>query len=351
MHCHDKSIGATKKMKRIRRFALSTGICTLGLLGSLWAFVYGPVWYVVSIPTHPAIDETRVGMIKELKAQGFVPAKTIDIDIESDGGNLISVQSIEDSKAKKMNKIHVAIGTSIAQSIKKNMSPESYLVFSSVTDPVGAGLIKHPEKPEGRVTGVSNYVGAYPQLKLFHTLHPKMKTIGFFYNPAEANSVHILHDVQSAAAKLGLEVVHGVINSPQELEEVAKKMSHVDAFFSSNDNTVASEFGDLIREGDKRKIPVFASDTALIKYGAFAAYGVNQHEVGRVTALMVIRLLKGESVANIPMITVSEPSRVLNDQKAKELGLTFDAETLKQVDKHWPEGWLADFKNWIKNLF
>jgi hypothetical protein len=48
-----------KKMKRIRRVALSTGVGTLGLLGALWAFVYGPVWYVVNIPTHPAIDETR----------------------------------------------------------------------------------------------------------------------------------------------------------------------------------------------------------------------------------------------------------------------------------------------------
>ncbi|MDP3935903.1 MAG: ABC transporter substrate-binding protein [Alphaproteobacteria bacterium] len=338
-------------MKRIRRIALSTGIGTLGLLGTLWAFVYGPVWYVVNVPTHPAIDETRVGMIKELKAQGFVPSKTVDIDIESDGGNLISVQGLEDSKAKKLNKIHVAIGTSIAQSVKKNMSPESSLVFSSVTDPVGAGLIKTPEKPEGRVTGVSNFVPAYPQLKFFHTIYPKMKTIGFFYNPAEANSVHVLHDVQSAAAKLGLEIVHGVVNNPKEVEVVADKMSKVDVFFSSNDNTVASEFGDLIREGDKRKIPVFTTDTALIKYGALAAYGVNQHEVGRVTALMVIRLLKGESVANIPMVTVNEPNRVLNDQKAKDLGLTFEPEILKQVDRHWPEGWMSDFKNWIKSLF
>jgi putative tryptophan/tyrosine transport system substrate-binding protein len=338
-------------MKRIRKIALSTGVCTLGLLGGLWAFVYGPVWYVVNIPTHPAIDETRVGMIKELKAVGFVPGKTVDIDIESEGGNLISVQSLEDSKAKKLNKVHVAIGTSIAQSVKKNMSPESYLVFSSVTDPVGAGLIKNPAKPEGRITGVSNFVSAYPQLKFFHTLYPKMKRIGFLYNPAEANSIYILHDVLSAAAKLGLEVVHGVVNNPKEVESIAKNMGDVDAFYVSNDNTVASEWIAVVRVADERKVPAFTSDTALIKYGALAAYGVNQYEVGRVTATMVIRLLKGESVAGIPMITVNEPSRVLNEEKAKELGLTFDPETLKQVDKRWPEGWLQDFKNWLKSLF
>lgn len=338
-------------MKRIRKIALSTGICTLGLLGGLWAFVYGPVWYVVNIPTHPAIDETRVGLIKELKAQGFVPGKTVDIDIESEGGNLISVQSLEDSKAKKLNKIHVAIGTSIAQSVKKNMSPEAYLVFSSITDPVGAGLIKNPTKPEGRITGVSNFVSAYPQLKFFHTLYPKMKRIGFLYNPAEANSIYILHDVLAAAAKLGLEVVHGVVNNSKDVEAIAKNMGEVDAFYVSNDNTVASEWIAVVRVADERKVPAFTSDTALIKYGALAAYGVNQYEVGRVTATMVIRLLKGESVATIPMITVNEPSRVLNEEKAKELGLTFDPETLKQVDKRWPEGWLQDFKNWLKSLF
>lgn len=338
-------------MKRIRKIALSAGISTLGLVAGLWAFVYGPTWYVVSMPTHPAIDETRVGLIKELKAQGFVPEKTVHIKVETEGGNLISVQGLEDSKAKKLNKIHVAIGTSIAQSVKKNMAPEASLVFSSVTDPVGAGLLKKTEKPEGRVTGVSNFVSAYPQLKFFHLLYPKMKTIGFLYNPEEANSLRILHDVQSAAAKLGLSVVLGVVNSPKEVENAARKMSDVDAFFVSNDNTVASEWGDVVRVADERKVPAFTSDTALIKYGALAAYGVNQYEVGRATALMVIRLLKGEPVSSIPMVTVNEPSRVLNDQKAKELGLTFDQETLKQVDKRWPEGWLSDFKNWLKNFF
>lgn len=338
-------------MKRIRKIALSAGISTLGLVVGLWAFVYGPTWYVVSMPTHPAIDETRVGLIKELKAQGFVPEKTVYIKVEAAGGNLMSFQGLEDSKTTKLNKIHVAIGTSIAQSVKKNMAPEASLVFSSVTDPVGAGLIKKPEKPEGRVTGVSNFVSAYPQLKFFHLLYPKMKTIGFLYNPAEANSLRILHDVQSAAAKLGLSVVLGVVNTPKEVESTARKMSDVDAFFVSNDNTVASEWGDVVRVADERKVPAFTTDTALIKYGALAAYGVNQHEVGRATALMVIRLLKGEPVSSIPMVTVNEPSRVLNDQKAKELGLTFDQETLKQVDKRWPEGWLSDFKNWLKNFF
>lgn len=338
-------------MKRIRKIALSTGISTLGLIAGLWAFVYGPVWYVVNIPTHPAIDETRVGLIRELKTQGYVPGKTIDIDIESDGGNLISVQSLEDSQAKKTNKIHVAIGTSIAQNVQKNMAPDAYLVFSSVTDPVGAGLIKNPSKPEGRVTGVSNFVAAYPQLKFFYTLYPKMKRIGFLYNPAEANSMYILHDVLSAAAKLGLEVVHGVVNDPKEVEAVAKSMAEVDAFYVSNDNTVTSEWGDVVRVADERKIPAFTSDAALIKYGALAAYAVNQYEVGRVTATMVIRLLKGEPVANIPMMTVNEPSRILNEEKAKQLGLTFDQETLKEVDKRWPEGWLQDLKNWVRSFF
>lgn len=338
-------------MKRIRKIALSTGISTLGLIAGLWAFVYGPVWYVVNIPTHPAIDETRVGLIRELKTQGYVPGKTIDIDIESDGGNLISVQSLEDSQAKKTNKIHVAIGTSIAQNVQKNMAPDAYLVFSSVTDPVGAGLIKNPSKPEGRVTGVSNFVAAYPQLKFFYTLYPKMKRIGFLYNPAEANSMYILHDVLSAAAKLGLEVVHGVVNNPKEVETAAKSMAEVDAFYVSNDNTVTSEWGDVVRVADERKIPAFTSDAALIKYGALAAYAVNQYEVGRVTATMVIRLLKGEPVANIPMITVNEPSRILNEEKAKQLGLTFDQETLKEVDKRWPEGWLQDLKNWVRSFF
>jgi putative tryptophan/tyrosine transport system substrate-binding protein len=233
-------------MKQIRKTALFSTLSLVGLIVGLWAFVYGPVWYVVNVPTHPAIDETRVGLIKELKKHGYVSGKTLDIDIESEGGNLISIQLIEDSKASKLNKIHVAIGTDIARSVKETMSPEAFLVFSSVTDPVGAGLIKKTEKPEGRVTGVSNFVSTYPQLKFFYTLYPKMKRIGFLYNPNELNSMYVLHDVQASAAKLGLEVVLGEVTAPSAVEAVARNMMNIDAFYVNNDNTVSSEWGDVV---------------------------------------------------------------------------------------------------------
>lgn len=338
-------------MKRIRKTALFGGLSLAGVIFSLWAFVYGPVWYVVNVPTHPAIDETRVGLIKELKKHGYISGKTIDIDIESEGGNLISVQSMEDSKAGKLNKIHVAIGTDIARSVKEKMSPEASLIFSSVTDPVGAGLIQSPEKPEGRVTGVSNFVSTYPQLRFFYTVYPKMKRIGFLYNPNELNSVYILHDVQASAAKLGLQVVLGKVTSPSQVESVAKSMNDVDAFYVNNDNTVASEWGDVVRVADERKIPAFTSDTALIKYGSLAAYGVNQFEVGKATAKMVMRMLKGESVQNIPMVTVNQPHRVLNNEKAKQLGISVTAEMLKEVDEQWPRGWFQDLTDWISSFF
>lgn len=321
------------------------------MITALWAFVYGPVWYVVKVPTHPAIDETRVGLIKELKAQGYHPGKNIDLDIESEGGNLITIQWLDDAKAKKTNKIHVAIGTTIAQNVKKNMAPDAYLVFSSVTSPVAAGLINNPANPEGRVTGVSNFISAYPQLMFFKAVYPKLDRLGFFYNPDEPNSVAVLHDVLSAAAKLGIEVIHGVVKEAQDLEVVARKMSQVDAFFASNDNTVASEWGDIASVATERKIPAFTSDTALIKFGALAAYGADQHEVGRATASIVIRLLKGEPVGTIPMLTVSVPNRVFNDAKAEELEISVTKEVNQQIDKHWPEGWLEDLRNWVKGLF
>ncbi len=338
-------------MKLIRKTALIAALTALSLVTGLWAFVYGPVWYVVKVPTHPAIDETRVGLIKELKAQGYHPGKNIDIDIESDGGNLITIQTLDDSTAKKTNKIHVAIGTTIAQNVMKTMAPDAYLVFSSVTNPVSAGLIKTPEMPEGRVTGVSNFIPAYPQLQFFKAVYPKLARIGFLYNPNEPNSKEILHEVLSSSAKLGLEVIHGVVTDSKEVETVADTLPQVDAFFSSNDNTVAAEWGDIAQIAETRKIPAFTSDTALIKYGALAAYGANQLEVGKATATMVIRLLKGEPVKAIPMVTVSVPNRVFNDARAADLGIKLSKEVDQKIDKHWPDGWLEDFRAWIKSLF
>jgi putative tryptophan/tyrosine transport system substrate-binding protein len=328
-------------IKKIKQFIVIAGVIS----ATAWAFL--PEWYEFRMPSHPALDEVRVAFIQELKQLGFQDDKTIALHIANESGTLLSVQLMKDFKEKIENKIYIAIGTSIAQVVQKDLKPSEKLVFSSVSDPKGAGLLDTKKN----IMGISNYIAALDQLKYFVSLFPQLKVLGVLYNPNEQNSSYIVKDIQKAAKELGLEIKLGTASSPDDVEVVASSLQGVDAIFVNNDNTFASEWGDVVKVSDQMKIPALASDSSLIPFGAAAAYGADSSAVGRATGKLVASLLS-ENKENEILQNIDQPIRVLNLKKIKELGLSIPTETIDLlVDRKWPEGWLVDLKSWISSFF
>ena len=90
---------------------------------------------------------------------------------------------------------------------------------------------------------------------------------------------------------------------------------------------------------DRLKIPAYAADLSLATSanGALAAYGVDQEEIGRQTALMVVKLLNSTKVSEIPVVMVTSEKTVINVDKAKELGISVPKHVLDSVDRRYPE--------------
>ncbi|MEI6789839.1 MAG: ABC transporter substrate-binding protein [Myxococcaceae bacterium] len=266
---------------------------------------------------HPAIDATVRGILDSLAAEGFKEGQNITIRLESAQADPALAAQIASNFMGKNPEVVVGVATMASQAfLKYRPFKKTALVFSTVTDPVGAGLVS-----DG-ITGVSNFVPLEPQLTLFKKILPNMTKLGILYNPGEANSVSIVRKLEEICPRFGLTLVKQTVTKTGDAVQNATLLAQkADAVFVSNDNTVLSAIKAVISAAKKQKIPVFVSDTDAVALGALAALGPNQYDIGRQTGSMIAKLLRGKKVSEIAIEYPVKTELFINRQTAKELGI------------------------------
>lgn len=276
---------------------------------------------ITQIVEHPALDACKKGVEDALKENGFIKGKNLTILFENGQGQIPNTISIAKKFAGKNPDVIVAIATPSAQAVAKS-APNIPLVFSAVTDPVSAGLVKALNKPSKYITGVSDLSPVDKHLALIISIVPNIKKIGVVYNSGEANSITLIKLLKKAASNNKLEVVEAIaLKSSEVLTATRSLIGKVDAIYVPTDNTVVSAFEAVVKVGQDGKIPVFAGDTSSVKRGAVAALGFDYYDVGLQTGKIVVDILNGTNPANIDVQTVSKLRLSINLKAAKKMGV------------------------------
>lgn len=265
---------------------------------------------ILQIVEHPALNATRQGFLDELQKLGYEEGKNLIVDYQSAQGNAALAAQIAQKFVSKQPNAIVAIGTKAAQSaMTASKGTKTPVVFSSVTDPLGAKLVKDLKAPGDSVTGVSNYIAVEPQFKLFKRLLPNLKTLGIIYDPGEDNSIALNKAMEKAAKAFNLKLVFAVATKTSEVLAASQSLcGKVDALFVNNDNTALSAFSSVVKAAKGCDIPAFVSDIDIADQGAMAALGPDQLELGRQTARMVDRILKNPK-APLPSVEFPEKTK------------------------------------------
>lgn len=272
---------------------------------------------------HPALDATTKGIIEGLEKNGFKRGENLDLRVESAQANAGLAAQIAGKFVAQNPDIVVGVATVSAQSFAKYaIEGRVKLVFSTVTDPLGASLVQSLDRPGNNTSGVSNFIALEPQIKLFRELQPKLKRLGFLYNPGESNSVSLVKKLEELCPPLGLALVKQTVSKTADVPQAATKLANqVDAIFISNDNTSLGALQSIVQAANKVKIPVYVSDTDAVELGALAALGPNQYEVGLQTGAMIARSLRGDNLDTMPVEFPIKMDMVLNFAAAKSLGI------------------------------
>ena len=272
--------------------------------------------------THQSLDATREGFVDELAKQGYVEGENIEINLQNAQGEQRNLKTISQQLAESSDVV-LAIATPSAQSLA-NTTQTTPVIFSAVTDPVSAKLVESREHPGGNVTGTSDQSSdaISTQINLIKKVLPKAKSIGILYTQSEPNSVVQKDEAKRLLEEKGFTVVEKTILDSNNVKAAAESlMAEVDMVFVPTDNIISSTMETVKQVSIKHKVPVFGGSTEMIAVGGLYNYGTNYEELGRQTARMLVRVLKGEKPENIAVELPEKLELHTNQEMADALGI------------------------------
>lgn len=274
---------------------------------------------ITEIVEHPSLAQAKQGILDELKANGYEINKNLIIVDENAQGNISNASMI----AKKFVSMHpnaiVPISTPSAQAVMNAAkTTEIPVVFSSVTDPVAAGLIKDLNQPQANMTGAIDFPPISEEIVLIKTFVPHLKKLGVLYNPGEANSVKTVKLLKEAVGDIQI-IEATAPNSNHVGQALLSLVGKIDALYIPSDNTVFSAMPQLVKLSKQHHIPVFSSDPDSVKQGVLACAGYTQYLVGRTAGKLLIKVLKGEK--SLKVTTPTEWEIYVNETTATALSI------------------------------
>ncbi|WP_422099467.1 ABC transporter substrate-binding protein [Variovorax sp.] len=288
---------------------------------------------VTAIVDHPALDAARQGIVEELAAAGYVVGKNLRLDYQSAQGNTATAAQIARKFVGDRPDVIVAMSTPSAQTVVA-ATREIPIVFSAVTDPVAAKLVKSWEATGGNVTGVSDLPLLDKHLALLRQALPTAKRIGVVYNPGEVNSVAAIAQLKKLAQPAGLSVIEGAAPRTVDVASAAQSLvGKVDAIYAPTDNNVTSAFEALAKVADQGRVPLIAADPSLAARGAALGIGTNYHDLGRQSGKLVVRVLKGEAPGSIASQVSPTLELLVNQAAARRQGLALSDALLKSATR------------------
>jgi putative ABC transport system substrate-binding protein len=283
----------------------------------------------------PQLLETKEGVLKGLAESGFIEGKTLNIDYQTANGNMATQQQIARKFAGDHPDAIVSITTPTSQAMATAVK-DIPLVFVTVIDPIKARLIESYAKPGGNVTGVSDAPPIAQQLKLFREILPKLRRLGFVYNPGLDSSAATLGWIKEQAAPLKIQIVESVAPTANEVIPAARKLvGKVDAIYVPNDTTVVASLEAVVKVGRDTKTPIFTGETRGVDRGALASTGLNYIQVGRLGGLMVAEVLNGKKPGDIDAVIAYQKlpnfDVVVNKKSAVSMGVTLPQAVLARA--------------------
>lgn len=275
---------------------------------------------VLQYVEHPSLSATRKGFIEELKEEGYVDGKNIKIDYQNAQGDQSNLQTISQSLIED-NDVMLAIATPAAQSLS-SLTKDKPILFTAVTDPVSAKLVKSMDNVGGNVTGTSDMSPINKQVELLKKVLPNTKKVGIMYTTSERNSEVQVEEAKKYFKEAGIETVIKGISSTNDIQDTAKSlMSQTEVIFIPTDNTIVSAINTLVDLSKETEVPVVGSDAGSVEKGVLFTYGTNYEALGRQTGKLAGRVLRGEKVKDVDAEYPKTLNVVVNHDMAKELGI------------------------------
>jgi putative ABC transport system substrate-binding protein len=244
----------------------------------------------------------------------------------------------ETARAFEGEKVDLVYTTSTNSTIAaKRATTTVPIVFCVGTDPVLVGLVDSFAKPGGRLTGVYDPVTdlTAKRLEILKEMVPTLRRVITFYDPRRATAIESSKLGREAARRMGIQFTERHVTSGEELQNSVRalKDGDADAYLAVSDPIASNQSQVIIEAAITKRLPTMFDFLLHVTKGGLSSYTVSLHEVGRLSAKYVQRVLTGIKPNELPVQGVDKIELVINLKTAKQVGLSIPPNVLARADR------------------
>jgi putative tryptophan/tyrosine transport system substrate-binding protein len=273
-----------------------------------------------------------------LRDLGYVEGKNLNFEHRSAGGDPARLAAMAEELVKAKPDVLVAGWGTLAPRALKTATATIPIVFATVGDPIGAGLVQTLARPGGNVTGLSGQATDLKgkQLQLLLTCVPGQRAVGVLLNPDTPYSALALKELRAAADQEGIRLELLEVRRPPDFTAARMDVlvaSGATSLFVIEDPLIAYLQGAILDQVSRLRLPAMSGSVSAVRSGALMTYGASQREMYRRTAEYVDKILKGTPPGELPVEQPTKFQLVINLKTAKGLGLVIPPSLLATADE------------------
>jgi ABC-type uncharacterized transport system substrate-binding protein len=216
------------------------------------------------------------------------------------------------------------------------------IVFTQVSNPIGAGFVASMARPGGNITGFTSFeltIGG-KWLEALKEIAPGVTRSAVILNPDNPAAAGFLGAIEGAAPSLGVQVSPIILRDASDPERAVMERA-VDVFAREPNGgmIVLPDFvlitirQSIVALAARNHLPTIYPFRYFATTGGLMSYGIDQIEQSRQAASYVNRILKGAEPGDLPVQAPTKFETVINLKTANALGLEVPPSLLARADE------------------
>jgi putative ABC transport system substrate-binding protein len=273
--------------------------------------------------------------VQHLRELGWIEGRTVTIEFRWAEGRSERYAEIAAEFVRLKVDVIVTVATPAVLAAKQATSIIP-IVFASVGDPVGTGLVKSLARPGGNVTGLSQLGTelAAKRLELLREVLSDLRQVGVLGNADNPSHVAEVGEIQAASRTLGLAIAPGQIRRPDDIAPAFEALKgRADALYVLPDPLVNANRLRINILALGARWPTMHTFREYVEARGLMSYGPNLSDLFRRAADFVDKILRGTRAGDILVEQATKFHLIINLTTAKALGLTIPESFLLRADE------------------
>jgi putative ABC transport system substrate-binding protein len=284
----------------------------------------------------PVAKRYVTAFTQALADSGWTDGRNVRIDLR-DGSHINRIPALAREVVGLRPDIIVVIGSTPATAAVQRETRTIPIVFASVVDPVGSGIVAQLDRPTGNTTGFATFEVSLggKWLELLTEITPGLKRVAIMFNPDTAPASAFMPSFETAARSLKVEPITAPVHSDVEIETTAIALGREPrgGLVVIPDAWTTMHRVPIMLAAARNNVPAISWQSDFVREGGLLSYGVGLLDTVRRAATYVDRVLRGAKPGDLPVQFPTKYEMVVNLKTAKALGLMVPQSILLRADE------------------